>query len=175
MLKKKNLGQFSKNYRTFYPKNCTKLSKMWVWDPGSGISLLRITDPDTQHLRVGYCTSTGSEDVVSCQKQWQDSGSVTHHLARIPPAESGSLHYNWLRIWAGSNPHFFFYCGTSPLLAQGVFVYKHSLLCILMVVCVVLGGGGTSCPHAGHGSPAQPTDIWEPLALHQSKIRLFRP
>jgi hypothetical protein len=22
MLKKKNLGQFSKNYRTFYPKNC---------------------------------------------------------------------------------------------------------------------------------------------------------
>jgi hypothetical protein len=34
MLKKKNLGQFSKNYRTFHPKIVTKLSKIWVWDPG---------------------------------------------------------------------------------------------------------------------------------------------
>ncbi len=33
----KNLCQFSKNYRTFYPKNFPydKLSKIWVWDPGS--------------------------------------------------------------------------------------------------------------------------------------------
>jgi hypothetical protein len=31
------LGQFSKNYRTFYPKNVTKLSNIRVWDPGSGI------------------------------------------------------------------------------------------------------------------------------------------
>jgi hypothetical protein len=38
MLKKKNLGHFSKKYRTFYPKNIvTKLSKIWVWDPGSAI------------------------------------------------------------------------------------------------------------------------------------------
>jgi hypothetical protein len=48
----KNLGQFSKNDRTFYPKIVTKLSKVWVWDPGSGIrdpgsgkNLFRIPDP----------------------------------------------------------------------------------------------------------------------------------
>ncbi len=34
----KNSGQFSKNYRTFYPKKIvTKLSKIWVWDTGSKI------------------------------------------------------------------------------------------------------------------------------------------
>ncbi len=33
----KNFGQFSKNYRTLYPKIVTKLSKIWVWDPGSEI------------------------------------------------------------------------------------------------------------------------------------------
>jgi hypothetical protein len=30
---RKNLGQFSKKYRTFYPKIVTKLSKIRVWDP----------------------------------------------------------------------------------------------------------------------------------------------
>jgi hypothetical protein len=33
MLKEKNLGQFSKNYRAFTPKIVIKLSKIWVWDP----------------------------------------------------------------------------------------------------------------------------------------------
>jgi hypothetical protein len=31
------LGDFSKNYRTFYQKNCQKLLKIWSWDPGSEI------------------------------------------------------------------------------------------------------------------------------------------
>ncbi len=36
---KKNLGQFSKNYckELLTHKIVTKLSKIWVWDPGSGI------------------------------------------------------------------------------------------------------------------------------------------
>jgi hypothetical protein len=33
----KNVGPFSKNYRTFYPKIVTKLSKIWVLHPGSEI------------------------------------------------------------------------------------------------------------------------------------------
>ncbi len=57
MLKKKNLGQFSKNYRILTPKIFTKNSKIWVWDPGSGKTLFkiqgskrhRIPDPDPQH------------------------------------------------------------------------------------------------------------------------------
>ncbi len=35
---RKNVGQFSKNYRTV-----TKLSKIWVWDPGTGSE---IRDPE---------------------------------------------------------------------------------------------------------------------------------
>jgi hypothetical protein len=31
------VGQFSKNYRTFTQKIVNKLSKIWVWDPGSEI------------------------------------------------------------------------------------------------------------------------------------------
>jgi hypothetical protein len=43
ILKKKNLGQFSKNYRTFYPKYC-----LWVWDPRSGIQKKPIQDPGSR-------------------------------------------------------------------------------------------------------------------------------
>ncbi len=49
-VEEKNLVQFSKNYRTFYgftQKIVTKLSKIWVWDPRSGIrkNLFQIPDP----------------------------------------------------------------------------------------------------------------------------------
>jgi hypothetical protein len=46
------LGQFSKVIDLFTHKIVTKLSKIWVWDPGSGIrdqasgkNLFRIPDP----------------------------------------------------------------------------------------------------------------------------------
>jgi hypothetical protein len=44
------MGQFSKNYRTFYPKNCHKALKNMdlgsgIRDPGSGKNLFRIPDP----------------------------------------------------------------------------------------------------------------------------------
>jgi hypothetical protein len=62
----KNLGQFSKNYRTFYSKNWLKI---WAWDLGSeirkksipdprsriqGSKMHRIPDPDPQHCPVQY-------------------------------------------------------------------------------------------------------------------------
>jgi hypothetical protein len=43
---KKNLGQFAKNYRTFYPKFVSNLSKIWVWDLGSEIRDPEKTFPD---------------------------------------------------------------------------------------------------------------------------------
>jgi hypothetical protein len=54
VLKKKKLAQFSKNYRTFYPKNCQHALKNMglgsgIGDPGSGKNLFRIPDPDPQH------------------------------------------------------------------------------------------------------------------------------
>jgi hypothetical protein len=50
VLKKKNLGQFSKNYRTFYQKNGQKALQNMVLgsgirDPGSGKNPFRIPDP----------------------------------------------------------------------------------------------------------------------------------
>ncbi len=50
VLKEKNLGQFSKNYRTFYQKNCQKALQNMVLgsgirDPGSGKNPFRIPDP----------------------------------------------------------------------------------------------------------------------------------
>jgi hypothetical protein len=46
-LLKKKIGPIFKElgYRTFYPKIVTKLSKIWVWDPGPGKKIFRIPDP----------------------------------------------------------------------------------------------------------------------------------
>jgi hypothetical protein len=47
-MKRKNLGQFPQNYRTFYPKIVTKLSKIWIWDPGKtypGYRVKKAPDP----------------------------------------------------------------------------------------------------------------------------------
>jgi hypothetical protein len=49
------LGQFTKNYRTFTQKIVIKLSKIWVWDSGSGIrkktySGSRIQGPKTHRI-----------------------------------------------------------------------------------------------------------------------------
>jgi hypothetical protein len=46
---RKKLGQFSKNYRTFYPKNCHSL-KYWfgIRDPRSGIWKKSILDPGSR-------------------------------------------------------------------------------------------------------------------------------
>ncbi len=42
------MGQFSKNCRAFYPKIDNKLSKIWVWDPRSGIRKKPIPDPGSR-------------------------------------------------------------------------------------------------------------------------------
>jgi hypothetical protein len=39
------LGQFQRIIELFTPKIVTKLSKIWVSDPGSGKNLFRIPDP----------------------------------------------------------------------------------------------------------------------------------
>ncbi len=59
MLKKKNWANFQRIIELFTQKIVTKLSKIWVWDPGSGkvysgsriqeSKRHRIPDPDPQH------------------------------------------------------------------------------------------------------------------------------
>jgi len=67
------LGQFSKNYRTLNPKIVTKLSKIRVWDPGSGKNLFRIPDPGVKKapdpgsatLLAGIMVTPFHKDLIS--------------------------------------------------------------------------------------------------------------
>jgi hypothetical protein len=68
---KKNLGQFSKNYRTFYPKIVTKLLKIWVWDPGSGKNLFQIPDPG---VKEAPDPGSGSATLIMTDKRKHISG-----------------------------------------------------------------------------------------------------
>jgi hypothetical protein len=75
LLKKKIWANFQRMIELFTQKIVTKLSKIWVWDPGSGktysgsripdlgVKKARIPDPDPRHCRypVGtgtYCLNT---------------------------------------------------------------------------------------------------------------------
>jgi hypothetical protein len=52
MRNKKIWPDFQRIIEVFTQKNVTKLSKIWVWDPGSriqGLKRHRIPDPDPQH------------------------------------------------------------------------------------------------------------------------------
>jgi hypothetical protein len=48
MLKKKCWANFQRIIELFTQKIVTKLSKIWVWDPGSGKNLFRIRDPGSR-------------------------------------------------------------------------------------------------------------------------------
>ncbi len=45
VLKKKIWANFQRIIEPFTQKIVTKLSKIWLWDPGSGKNLFRIPDP----------------------------------------------------------------------------------------------------------------------------------
>jgi hypothetical protein len=45
MLKKKIWANFQRIIELFTQKIVTKLSKIWIWDPGSEKNLFRIPDP----------------------------------------------------------------------------------------------------------------------------------
>jgi hypothetical protein len=47
-VEEKDLGQLSKNYRTFYSKIVTKFSKIWDLDPGSEIRDPEKTNPGSR-------------------------------------------------------------------------------------------------------------------------------
>ncbi len=48
VLKKKIWANFQRIIEIFSQKIVTKLSKVWVWDPGSGKNLFRIPDPGSR-------------------------------------------------------------------------------------------------------------------------------
>jgi hypothetical protein len=69
MLKKKKLAQFSKNYSSLPPEIVTKISKIWVWDPGS-----EIRDPEK--------TYSGSRIQGSKRHRTPDPGSGSATLEK---------------------------------------------------------------------------------------------
>ncbi len=68
-VKKENMSQFTKNYRFFTKKNVTKLSKIWVWDPGSGKKPIPDPGPRIQGSKRHRISDPGSATLVyfSCQ------------------------------------------------------------------------------------------------------------
>jgi hypothetical protein len=48
MPKKKMWANFQRIIEVFISKIVTKLSNIWVWDPGSGKNLFRIPDPEVK-------------------------------------------------------------------------------------------------------------------------------
>jgi hypothetical protein len=52
VLKKKIWANFQRIIELFTPKIVNKLSKIWVWDPGSGKNLFRIPDPGSRGQKV---------------------------------------------------------------------------------------------------------------------------
>ncbi len=49
VLKKKIWANFQRIIELFTQKIVTKLSKIWIWDPGSGKNLFRIPDPGVKN------------------------------------------------------------------------------------------------------------------------------
>ncbi len=63
MLKKK-FGPISKNYKNFYLKIVTKLSKIWVWDLRSGIWRKPVPDPGSRGQKDTRILDPGSESTT---------------------------------------------------------------------------------------------------------------
>jgi hypothetical protein len=74
MLKKKNWGTYQRIVELFTQKIVTKLSKIWVWDPGSGLNLFRIPDPGVKKapdLGSGSATLQKSKNMLSSKHKFK--------------------------------------------------------------------------------------------------------
>jgi hypothetical protein len=64
VLKKKIWANFHRIIELFTQKIVTKLSKIWIWDPGSGKNLFRIPDPAGQKGTGSRIRNTGYRDIL---------------------------------------------------------------------------------------------------------------
>ncbi len=114
----KNLGQFSKKYRTFNPKIVPELSKIWVWDPGS-----EIRDPEKIYSGSRGQKGTGSGAATVIGDNFQRTVPIAYGTFRIPfPAVSpwcrGSAQRP-PRTWWGRGPPCSQYGGAGLTSANG--------------------------------------------------------
>ncbi len=112
MLKKK-LGQFSKNYGTFYPKICHRALKTMgltsgIRDPGSGKNIFRIPDPGTEVKKAPDPGSRSATLVKDLYSVIFKGAAEPTQLAYCQRSGSGSCFRNyWIPI-SGSRSLLFF-------------------------------------------------------------------
>jgi len=83
------LGRFSKNYRTFNPKNWHKALKKWGGDPGSGKNLFQIQDP---LVKKAPNSGSGSTTLLSIYTLWATLRQKT--ISRCCPFKPTLFHKN---------------------------------------------------------------------------------
>ncbi len=109
-LVKKKMGQFTKNFRTFYPKNCQEALKNIGL--GSGIrkrffqkrsKRARIPDPDPQHwiftIPIPCVRRTNSCKILSVWKRWRNSEP---EFLNVKEPRSRFQGINSARLWINS-------------------------------------------------------------------------
>ncbi len=80
MLKKKIWANFQRIIELFTQKIVTKLSKIWVWDPGSGKNLFRIPDPVVKKAPdpgSGSATLQKTQSNQGAQQKKHTTGDIT--------------------------------------------------------------------------------------------------
>ena len=98
-----NLTQFSKNYWSFYPKNCHQaLKNMGLWSgtryPGSGKNLFRIPDPGSRGQK-GTGSRIPDPDPQHCWLVWSSSWRILHN-----PVQSFNMLSKILKIITPMTP-----------------------------------------------------------------------
>jgi hypothetical protein len=86
MLKKKIWASFHRIIELFTQKFVTKLSKIWVWDPRSGIRKKPISDPGPQHwFIIIFCAEGHKEDEATAGEEQGDGGQQEDQEGREAP------------------------------------------------------------------------------------------
>jgi hypothetical protein len=85
MLKKKIWPSFQRIIELFTQKFVTKLSKIWVWDPGSGINLFQIPDPGPV-VKKSPDPESGSATLTSILLIIYISSKTYHKIAEVGSA-----------------------------------------------------------------------------------------
>jgi hypothetical protein len=67
------LGQFTKNYRTFYPKISFLKYGFGIWDPGSGKNLFRLPDPGVKKASDPGSASATLLAILSRRKNYRNA------------------------------------------------------------------------------------------------------
>ncbi len=129
MLKKKICANFQRIIELFAQKIVTKLSKVWVWDPGSGKNLFRIPDPGVKKAPATLVVKGTKSTEVS---------NRSHRMKQCCGSRCASFWASWIRIG-----HYFIYLYGSGSFHQQLIKSKKKpwflLLCDFFLLLFIFG------------------------------------